>query len=245
VLSIPGAVTDASASSRSAHGRFAYHTAVGGLNRVVLHRRLQPVAAMSTWALPHGINIRNGTRGVCGAGGDGRRGRDRHDLIATIPVGQGAARVKAYDAGCGAERRQGGTQNLQPLGWPPARLTSGRCAVRPGLFHDAGDAVPRPGPGASLLRVITGLNRWPIHSALSRQRAEAGAPAALAARSRSSRGGGRECDPGRSTIVQAEAGRRWLVIATGFAAAAAQGRRARSARRAGGRGIAAPPSSHR
>ena len=208
---------------RNAHGQFAYVT-IGGLNQVKVFRTddFSQVAAIDVGALPHGI----------WPSGDGRRvyvGLENADgaavidtlenkLIATIPIGQGPQGVVYVP---GAVPEGPGTQNLVPLGLAAniARLSLGAKGGTPATQVTLFDQ--------GLLQVLqagaTGLApHKPYILALSSEADGGGTLQPLAGFMTNPAGAAivNAIGPIRQ-VVQADAGpaRRWLVIASGTAAA--------------------------
>ncbi len=208
---------------RNAHGQFAYVT-VGGLNQVKVFRTddFSQVAAIDVGALPHGIwPSGDGTRVYVGLeNADGAAVIDtmENKLVATIPLGQGPQGV-AYVPGAVPEGP--GTQNLMPLGVAAnsAQLSLGAPGAKPAtqvtLFDQGLVQVLQAG--------ATGLEpRKPYILALSTDAGGGGTLQPLAAFMTNPAGAAvvNAIGPIRQ-LVQGDAGsaRRWLVIASGTAAA--------------------------
>ena len=208
---------------RNAHGQFAYVT-VGGLNQVKVFRTddYSQVATIDVGALPHGIwPSGDGTRVYVGLeNADGAAVIDtlENKLIATIPLGQGPQGV-AYVPGAVPEGP--GTENLAPLGVAAnsAQLSLGapgaKSATQVTLFDQGLVQVLQAG--------VTGLEpRKPYILALSTEAGGGGTLQPLAAFMTNPAGAAvvNAIGPIRQ-LVQADAGpaRRWLVIASGTAAA--------------------------
>jgi len=208
---------------RNAHGQFAYVT-VGGLNQVKVFRTddYSQVATIDVGALPHGIwPSGDGTRVYVGLeNADGAAVIDtiKNQLIATIPLGQGPQGV-AYVPGAVPEGP--GTQNLAPLGVAAnsVQLSLGAPGNKPAtqvtLFDQGLVQVLQAG--------ATGLEpRKPYILALSADAGGGGTLQPLAAFMTNPAGAAvvNAIGPIRQ-LVQADAGtsRRWLVIASGTAAA--------------------------
>jgi len=208
---------------RNAHGQFAYVT-VGGLNQVKVFRTddYEQVATIDVGALPHGIwPSGDGTRVYVGLeNADGAAVIDtlENKLVATIPLGQGPQGV-AYVPGAVPEGP--GTQNLAPLGVAAnsAQLSLGAPGAKPAtqvtLFDQGLVQVLQAG--------ATGLEpRKPYILALSTEAGGGGTLQPLAAFMTNPAGAAvvNAIGPIRQ-LVQADAGtaRRWLVIASGTAAA--------------------------
>ncbi len=208
---------------RNAHGQFAYVT-VGGLNQVKVFRTddYEQVATIDVGALPHGIwPSGDGTRVYVGLeNADGAAVIDtlENKLVATIPLGQGPQGV-AYVPGAVPEGP--GTQNLAPLGVAAnsAQLSLGAPGAKPTtqvtLFDQGLVQVLQAG--------ATGLEpRKPYILALSTEAGGGGTLQPLAAFMTNPAGAAvvNAIGPIRQ-LVQADAGtaRRWLVIASGTAAA--------------------------
>ncbi len=208
---------------RNAKGQFAYVT-VGGLNQVKVFRTddYSQVATIDVGALPHGIwPSGDGTRVYVGLeNADGAAVIDtlENKLIATIPLGQGPQGV-AYVPGAVPEGP--GTENLAPLGVAAnsAQLSLGapgaKSATQVTLFDQGLVQVLQAG--------VTGLEpRKPYILALSTEAGGGGTLQPLAAFMTNPAGAAvvNAIGPIRQ-LVQADAGpaRRWLVIASGTAAA--------------------------
>ena len=208
---------------RNAHGQFAYVT-VGGLNQVKVFRTddYSQVATIDVGALPHGIwPSGDGTRvyvGLENAYGAAVIDTIKNQLIATIPLGQGPQGV-AYVPGAVPEGP--GTQNLAPLGVAAnsVQLSLGAPGNKPAtqvtLFDQGLVQVLQAG--------ATGLEpRKPYILALSADAGGGGTLQPLAAFMTNPAGAAvvNAIGPIRQ-LVQADAGtsRRWLVIASGTAAA--------------------------
>ena len=208
---------------RNAHGQFAYVT-VGGLNQVKVFRTddYEQVATIDVGALPHGIwPSGDGTRVYVGLeNADGAAVIDtlENKLVATIPLGQGPQGV-AYVPGAVPEGP--GTQNLAPLGVAAnsTQLSLGAPGAKPAtqvtLFDQGLVQVLQAG--------ATGLEpRKPYILALSTEAGGGGTLQPLAAFMTNPAGAAvvNAIGPIRQ-LVQADAGtaRRWLVIASGTAAA--------------------------
>ena len=208
---------------RNAHGQFAYVT-VGGLNQVKVFRTddYEQVATIDVGALPHGIwPSGDGTRVYVGLeNADGAAVIDtlENKLVATIPLGQGPQGV-AYVPGAVPEGP--GTQNLAPLGVAAnsTQLSLGAPGAKPAtqvtLFDQGLVQVLQAG--------ATGLEpRKPYILALSTEASGGGTLQPLAAFMTNPAGAAvvNAIGPIRQ-LVQADAGtaRRWLVIASGTAAA--------------------------
>ena len=208
---------------RNGRGQFAYVT-VGGLNQIKVFRTddFQQVATIDVGALPHGLwPSGDGSRVYVGLeNADGAAVIDtlENRLIATIPLGQGPQGV-AYVPGAVPEGA--GTQNLQPLGLAAnsAQLSlgakSGPAATQVTLFDQGLVQV--------LQAAATGLEpRKPYVLALSAEASGGGALQPLAAFMTNPAGAAvvNAIGPIRQ-LVQDDAGaaRRYLVIASGTAAA--------------------------
>ena len=208
---------------RNAHGQFAYVT-VGGLNQVKVFRTddYEQVTTIDVGALPHGIwPSGDGTRVYVGLeNADGAAVIDtlENKLVATIPLGQGPQGV-AYVPGAVPEGP--GTQNLAPLGVAAnsTQLSLGAPGAKPAtqvtLFDQGLVQVLQAG--------ATGLEpRKPYILALSTEAGGGGTLQPLAAFMTNPAGAAvvNAIGPIRQ-LVQADAGtaRRWLVIASGTAAA--------------------------
>jgi YVTN family beta-propeller protein len=208
---------------RNAHGQFAYVT-VGGLNQVKVFRTddYSQVATIDVGALPHGIwPSGDGTRVYVGLeNADGAAVIDtmENKLVATIPLGQGPQGV-AYVPGAVPEGP--GTQNLVPLGVAANAVQlslgapGGKPATQVTLFDQGLVQVLQAG--------ATGLEpRKPYILALSTDAGGGGTLQPLAAFMTNPAGAAvvNAIGPIRQ-LVQGDAGpaRRWLVIASGTAAA--------------------------
>jgi len=218
-----GPITNHGNIVRNAHGQFAYVT-VGGLNQVKVFRTddYEQVATIDVGALPHGIwPSGDGTRVYVGLeNADGAAVIDtlENKLVATIPLGQGPQGV-AYVPGAVPEGP--GTQNLAPLGVAAnsTQLSLGAPGAKPAtqvtLFDQGLVQVLQAG--------ATGLEpRKPYILALSTEAGGGGTLQPLAAFMTNPAGAAvvNAIGPIRQ-LVQADAGtaRRWLVIASGTAAA--------------------------
>ncbi|GAC1478766.1 MAG: YncE family protein [Acetobacteraceae bacterium] len=208
---------------RNGHGQFAYVT-VGGLNQVKVFRTddYSQVATIDVGALPHGIwPSGDGTRVYVGLeNADAAAVIDtmENKLIATIPVGQGPQGV-AYVPG--AVPTGDGTQNLQPLGAAANAVQlslgapGGKAATQVTLFDQGLVQILQAG--------VTGLQpKLPYVLALSTEANGGGTLQPLAAFMSNPAGAAivNAIGPIRQ-VVQGDAGpaRRWLVIASGTAAA--------------------------
>ncbi|OWJ65292.1 hypothetical protein BWR60_20350 [Inquilinus limosus] len=218
---------------RNRNGSFAYIT-VGGLNQVQVYRTddFSRVATIPVGNLPHGIwPSGDGSRVYVGIeNGDELTAIDTltNKVIGSVPIGQAPQAVNYVPD---AVPEGDGTRNLQPLG--VAGQTAQLSMV---ALQDGKAAAPANGPAPTSVSLFDqGLTQVLQASATGLQPKQ---PYVLALSGQADGGGPLEplaafmTNPAGSAIVnalgpirqvvqgQAEAGRRWLVIAPGTAAQA-------------------------